>query len=102
MTLGRLQDHKVQRHRMCRRSVTASAAGDITWMDLLRRRFSEGKASDPRSVYQVIHDWRSENDIANKLNQFIKRDSDPVSERALGKYRPKTQSPLPGGTKGAA
>jgi hypothetical protein len=67
-------------------AVAYTSAGDITWAELLGRRFYDDKVLDI-SVYQTIHDWRNENNVELKRNKFILQDFESIFDKAVAKYK---------------
>ena len=67
-------------------SLSHTAAGDISWPDLLSRRFVDDKVVD-YSVAQAIYDWREETATERRRNDFILAEFKGLFDRGLASYK---------------
>ena len=69
-------------------AVPYTAAGDISFPDLLDLRFFDGQTKVvDYSVYQAIYDWRVARGEAIKRNEFMLSTFSEVFKKALEKYK---------------
>ena len=68
-------------------AVAYTSIGDISWPDLLERRFDPNDKVVHYSVYQAIYDWRTASNRALRRNEFVLRGFDSAMVQALQKYK---------------
>ena len=68
-------------------AVAYTSAGDISWPDLLERRFDPNDKVVYYSVYQAIYDWRTAGNRDLRRNEFVLQGFESAMVGALQKYK---------------